>query len=114
MISSSNFDFFYFLLARTEGYLVNEFIYPFLDPTQLYNYYWHGGSFNVPRAPTTIGITGTLMFHRFLLIQQGPNIYLSFRFLSVSLCGLSGMEKYTIHQVLFFVDNDKVWSFGRD
>ena len=29
-------------------YLANVFICPFLDHTQCSNYYWYGGSFNVP------------------------------------------------------------------
>ena len=39
----------------------------------------------VPRAPTTIGITVTFMFHGFSIHKQGPGTYLSFRFLSILL-----------------------------
>ena len=42
----------------------------------------------IPRAPITIGITVTFKFHSFFSIPyQGPITYLSFRFLSISLCG---------------------------
>ena len=42
----------------------------------------------VPSAPITIGITDTIMFHSFLVPEQGLDIYLSFRFLFILLCAL--------------------------
>ena len=41
----------------------------------------------VPTAPITIGVTVTFMFHFFSVLKQGVGPYLSFRFLSVLLCG---------------------------
>ena len=41
----------------------------------------------VPRAPITIGITITFMFHCFSIPWQGRDTYLSFSFLSILLCG---------------------------
>ena len=40
----------------------------------------------VSRAPITIGIKDTFMFHNFSIPLQGPGIYPSFNFLSVLLC----------------------------
>ena len=44
----------------------------------------------VPRAPVTIGITDTYMFHSFSVPKQGLGTYISFRFLSLLLNGLTG------------------------
>ena len=44
----------------------------------------------VPRTSITSGITVTFMFHSlfvFSVPRQGPGTYLSFRFLSILLCG---------------------------
>ena len=41
----------------------------------------------VPKAPITIGIIVTFMFHRFSILLQGRGTYLSFHILSVLFCG---------------------------
>ena len=41
----------------------------------------------VPRAPITIGITVTFMFHNFFNSLARWSTYLSFRFLSILFCG---------------------------
>ena len=42
----------------------------------------------IPSAPTTTGITVTLLSYSFFLVlRQGPSICLLFRFLLISLCG---------------------------
>ena len=67
----------------------------------------------VPRAPITIVIYVTLLFHSFFnsLVMSR---YLSFFSLSFNftLCS-ARTAKTTILQVLFFVDYCKVWSSGR-
>ena len=47
---------------------------------------------SVPRAPTKIGITVTLMYHSFLVLWQSSSICLSFHFLLVLLCGPPGQQ----------------------
>ena len=46
----------------------------------------------VPRAPITIGMNVTFMFHRFFNSQKGPGIYPSFHFLLILLCGQPGKQ----------------------
>ena len=57
---------------------------------------------NLLKAPRTIGITVTFMFHFFSVLLQGRGIYLSFRFLSGSSCSQPGW-KSSIWQVFFFL-----------
>ena len=38
-------------------------------------------------APTIIGIPLTFILYSFFFHQQGPSIYISFRYLTFSLCG---------------------------
>ena len=67
----------------------------------------------VPRAPITIGITPTFMFHSFFQFPR-KILYLSFFSLSFNFTHWSaGTAKSTILQALFFVDYYKVWSSGR-
>ena len=73
-------------------------------------------SVTVPRAPITIGIIITFMFHSFFN-YLARSIYLSFFLLSFNFTLWSaGPTRSTIVQVLFFfvVDFYKVWSSGRD
>ena len=49
-------------------------------------------SVTVPRAPITIGINVTFMFHSFSIPLQGGDIYLSFPILSVSLSSQLGQQ----------------------
>ena len=42
----------------------------------------------IPSAQTTIGISIPLIFRRFFVLLFGPSIYISFRFLLLSVCGL--------------------------
>ena len=47
----------------------------------------------IPRAPISIGITVTFMFHSFFLFSlQGPRTYLSPHFLSILLSGQPGQQ----------------------
>ena len=41
----------------------------------------------VPKAPVTIGIIVTFMFHNFSILQQGRGTYISFHILSALFCG---------------------------
>ena len=76
----------------------------------------------VLRAPITIGITITFMFHSlfiffffFCIPLQFPSTYLSFRFLSVLLWGQPRQQSPQFGRFLFFfVDYYKVWSSVRD
>ena len=68
----------------------------------------------VPRAPITIGITVTFMFHNLKTNSLARSRYLSFFsffFFNFTLWS-AGTVKSTIRQVLFFVDYYKVWSFS--
>ena len=61
----------------------------------------------VPRAPVTIGITVTFMFHSFLIPLRVRGTYSSFRFLSLVLSGQSGQQspqfcRYSSFFFLFF------------
>ena len=85
--------------------LISKSFSPFINPLV-----------NVPRAPITIGIIVTFMFHDFFN-SQAKSRYLSFFWLSFSFTPRStGTAKSTILQVLsfFVVDYHKVWSSGRD
>ena len=73
----------------------------------------------VPKAPITIGIIVTFMFHTFLFNSLARSRYLflfshSFSFIQWP----AGTTKSTILQIFFFfffvVDYYKVWSSGRD
>ena len=46
----------------------------------------------VPRAPITIDITVTFMFHSFFSSLPSPGTYLSFQLPSILLCGLHGRQ----------------------
>ena len=75
-------------------------------------------SVTVPRAPITIGITVTFMFHSFFFFNSlGRFRYLSFFSFSFNfILWSAGTEKSTILQVLFFfiiIDYYYVWSSGR-
>ena len=61
----------------------------------------------------TIGTNITFMFHNCLVLWQGQDICLSSFSLIFSLWS-AGMAKFTIRQVLFFVNHDNIWSSGRD
>ena len=67
----------------------------------------------VRRAPTTIGIIVTFMFHG-SIAKQGPGTYPSFDFLSTLLCGQPGQQSPQFCKFAFFVDYYKIWSSGRD
>ena len=69
----------------------------------------------VPKAPITIAIIVTIMFHSFFN-SLARSRYLSFFSLFFSfILGLAGTAKFTILYVLFFfVDYYKVWSSGPD
>ena len=41
-------QFLYFLLAGSASYLVNVFIFPFLDHSQGFYYYWRDSNFKEP------------------------------------------------------------------
>ena len=56
----------------------------------------------VPSVPITIGITVTFMFNRFLVMKQGLDIYLSFRFLLILLCGLPGRQSLLFGRFSFY------------
>ena len=68
----------------------------------------------VPKAPFTIGIIVTCMFHSFFN-SQARSRYLCFfsNCFGFILCS-ARTAKSTILQILFFVDYYKVWSSGRD
>ena len=98
----------------------------------------------VPRAPITIGITVTFMFHIclfvclfvflfvffvlfFCFVFWGGVIFLArsrylsllsffvgFFFFSILLCGLPGQQSPQLSKFSFLVDYHKVWSSGRD
>ena len=69
----------------------------------------------LPSAPIIIGITVTFMFHSFFSNFLGSSRYLSLFSLSFSFnLWSAGTAKFTIRQVLFFVEYHKVWSSGRD
>ena len=71
----------------------------------------------VPKAPITIGIIVTFMFHSFFkIILQGRGTYPSFHILSVLFCGQPGQQKRQFCEFSFFVfvNYYKVWSSGRD
>ena len=62
---------------------------------------------NEPRAPITIGITLTFMFHSFSVLWQGSGTYPSFLFLSVLHCGQVGQQssqfgKFSLSLSFFF------------
>ena len=66
-------------------------------------------------APITIGITVTYMFHSFSIPNQGPGIYLSFRFrLMFSVVSRDSKVKYFASSPFIFADYYKVWSYSRD
>ena len=68
----------------------------------------------VPKAPITIGIIVTLMFHSFSNYLARSR-YLSFFSLSFNfILWSTGTAKSTILEVLFFVDYHKVWPSGRN
>ena len=71
----------------------------------------------VPKAPITIGIIVTFMFHSFSIPLKGRGTYTSFHFLSVLLYGLPGQQTRQFCKFFFFfffVDNYNVWSSDRD
>ena len=76
----------------------------------------------VTRAPITIGITVTFMFHCFSFSSLASIMYLSlFPFFYSFILWSAGTAKSTIWQVSFFVlfcflflDYHEVWSSGRD
>ena len=81
--------------------LISEFSCLFINPLVI-----------VPRAPITIGIIVTFMFHSFF-ISLARSGYLSFFSLSFNFTLWSaGTAKSTI--LSFFVDYNKVWSSSRD
>ena len=84
--------------------LISKSSIPFINP-----------SVNVPRAPVTISIIVTFMFHSFYN-SLARSMYLSLFSHSFSFTLWStGTTKSTILQVLFFfVDYYKLWSSGRD
>ena len=55
----------------------------------------------VPRAPITIGINVTFMFHSFSIPRQGRSSYLYFRFLSVLFWGQLGQQSPHIGKFSF-------------
>ena len=64
----------------------------------------------VPKAPITIGIIVTFMFHSFFSIpKQGPATYYSFHFLSVLFYCQPDQQS-----LQFFIDYCKVGSSRRD
>ena len=68
----------------------------------------------VPKAPITIGIIVTFMFHSFFN-SLARSRYLSFFSHSFSfILWSAGTAKSTILQILFFIDYYKAWSSGRD
>ena len=56
----------------------------------------------VPSTPTTTGITITFIFHSFSILKQSLGIYLSFRFLSVLLCGQPERQSALFGKFSFF------------
>ena len=57
----------------------------------------------VPKAPITIGIIVTFMFHRFFsILLQGQDIYPSFHILSVLFCGQPGQQCPQFCKFCFF------------
>ena len=78
----------------------------------------------IPRTPFTTGIIITFMLHCFSIPKQGPDIYPSFRFLSILLRGQLEQQStqfctfsfifFYFFLLLFFVDYYKVWYSGRD
>ena len=75
---------------------------------------WINPSVTVPRAPITIGIIVTFMFHSFFNSLGGRVICPSFHILSISFCGQPGQQSPQFCKFSFFVDYYKVWSSGRD
>ena len=68
----------------------------------------------VPKAPITIGIIVTFIFHRFFN-SLARSRYLSLFSHSFSfILWSAGTAKSIILQIFFFVDYYKVWSSGRD
>ena len=71
----------------------------------------------VPKAPITIGIIVTFMFHSFSIPQQTRGTYPSFHILSVLFCGQPEQQSRQFYKFSFFVvvvDYNKVWSSGLD
>ena len=56
----------------------------------------------VPKAPITIGIIVTSMFHIFLILQQGRGTYSSFHILSVLFCGQPRQQNRQFCKFSFF------------
>ena len=93
------------VLMVSSGSLVSKSSRPFTNPFV-----------TVSSAPITIGITVTFMFHIFFQFPiKGRGTYLSFRFLSILLCGQSGQQSPQFGKSsFFFVDYYTVWSSGSD
>ena len=67
----------------------------------------------VPKAPITIAIIVTCMFHSFFQFPS-KGTYLSFHFLSILFCGQPRQQSPQFCKFSFFVVNDyKVWSSGQ-
>ena len=68
----------------------------------------------VPKAPITIGIIVTFMFHNFFFNSLARSRYLSLFSHSFSfiLCCLAGSKVDNFTDFLFFVDYYKIWSSG--
>ena len=60
----------------------------------------------IPNAPIVIGMTVTFIFHFFFffVIKLSLDIYHSFRFLLILLCGLLGRQSPLIGKFSFFLD----------
>ena len=57
----------------------------------------------VPRAPITIGITVTFMFHSFSIPWQGPGTYLASCILLILLYGLPGQQSPQLGKFVVFL-----------
>ena len=56
----------------------------------------------VPKAPLTIGIIVTFMYHVFSILEQGRSTYPSFHILSVLFCGQPGQKSQQFCRFSFF------------
>ena len=73
----------------------------------------------LPKAPITIGIIVTFMFHKFSNSLERSRYLSFFHFPSVVFCGQPGQQVHNFASSLFFsfflfVDYYKVWSSGRN